>query len=67
MLTVTHWMCPCGLAFRALSELDETQQPPVKAPFTCPGCGRKMELEGELLQVWSERDRGVWEPSSISH
>src|SRR4051812_48211400 len=54
--SVQIWTCPCGISYRAVSELENpalgsTTANPKTSPFECPTCHRIISLDGTHVQV----------------
>ncbi len=62
--SVQIWTCPCGISYRAVSELELPVAGSARnlktSAFECPSCHRTVSLDGEPIQISFEMNKEKW-------
>jgi len=58
MRAVIVWMCPCGIRYKALTEINKRTEELSKV--TCTSCRRDVDIEGKIIEVKAQT-KDIWQ------
>ena len=67
MRAVHIFTCGCGTRYKAVTEISkEDSGRRERAPFLCPSCDERIEIDGQILSLESEVMPEVWRRVELS-